>query len=146
MPAALATVRQPPVKASHSITDSHKLAHGLSWPAQEAGDLDLRIERAAAEALGTLLAGSAQLRAAAELAGAGPMLVRVTTQGRTLFGAQTHASHVARSWPSPGVLLAVLFPRVMLLAMEHGDVQIELGRGLRKSCCSFDDDAVHTDW
>jgi hypothetical protein len=43
---------------------------------QNAGDLELRIERAAAEALGTLLAGSAQLRAAAELADAGPLLVR----------------------------------------------------------------------
>ena len=46
-------------------------------PLLAAGDLDLRLERAAAEALGTLLAGSAQLRAAAKLTDAGSLLVRL---------------------------------------------------------------------
>ncbi len=45
-------------------------------PLLAAGDLDLRLERAAAEALGTLLAASARLRADAKAAGAGALLVR----------------------------------------------------------------------
>ena len=50
-------------------------------------DLDLRLERAAAEALGSLLAGSAQLRAAAKSMDAGTLLVRPRRQsvGLTWF-------------------------------------------------------------
>ena len=104
-------------------------------PLLEAGDLDLRLERAAAEALGTLLAASARLRADAKAAGAGPLLVGSATAVETvlmrsamLVGAAAtrvriggrKACHCLLSASQPGACRC--FPVAILQAVAEQDV------------------------